>query len=241
MSFWDDITGKTASDAANAAAADTYAKQQAAIAKLLSAGDSAQSQYDALAGKYDPFVSTGLSANSALARLLADPSSVRSLPGYQFQMDEGQRALDNSAAARGSLNSGKSIKDTLRFSQGLADSTYGSQLARLLAGSQFGLGATTAQNATAGSGINALLDTRKLGYGGDMTSAGTVGQGMVAGANAESAGMTNLLGMGMKLAGTALGGGFGGFGGGGSSYSSPSIGYYGSGYSSPFEGPMNAR
>lgn len=46
-------------------------------------------------------------------------------PGYQFRQDRGMKALERSAAARGGLYSGKAIKDTLDFSQGLASQEYG--------------------------------------------------------------------------------------------------------------------
>ena len=50
-----------------------------------------------------------------------------------------------------------------------------------------------------------------------MQSAGTIGQGDIAAANAQMQGVTNLMNMGTYLAGMALGGGgaYGGFGGGG--------------------------
>lgn len=45
-------------------------------------------------------------------------------PGYQFQLAEGQKAINNSMAARGLGGSGAASKDLLRFSQGLANQTY---------------------------------------------------------------------------------------------------------------------
>lgn len=45
-------------------------------------------------------------------------------PGYQFRLDQGQQALERSAAARGGLMSGAALKDTARFSQGLASQDY---------------------------------------------------------------------------------------------------------------------
>lgn len=52
-------------------------------------------------------------------------------PGYQFQMDQGQQALNRSHAAAGNLNSGNADADTLKFSQGLANQSYGSYLSGL--------------------------------------------------------------------------------------------------------------
>lgn len=234
MGFWDDITGKSAADAAKKAAADTYAKQQAATAGIRQAGDQYATSFADLAKGFQPWQNTGLAANDAVARLLADPSSVRSLPAYDFMMGEGTKAIDRSAAAGGNLFSGKTGKALTAYGQGLADKTYGDQLSRLLGISEQGRGATAQGVATEGQGLTGQLGTRTSAYQGDMTSAGTIGQGDIAAANAEAAGMQNLLNFGGNLLGSALsfgsgGGGFGGlgslFGGGGSGISG--VGTYG--------------
>jgi hypothetical protein len=45
-------------------------------------------------------------------------------PGYQFRMDEGQKALEKSAAARGGLMSGGFMKGLAKYSQGVASQEY---------------------------------------------------------------------------------------------------------------------
>lgn len=45
-------------------------------------------------------------------------------PGYAFRMSEGMKALENSAAARGGLLSGSTLKGTQRFGQDLASQEY---------------------------------------------------------------------------------------------------------------------
>jgi hypothetical protein len=223
MGIFDDLTGKTAANASRAAAADTYSKQQKAYGDLLGYGDEYASNMSSL---YQPYANTGAEANSALARLLADPSSLRSLPGYQFAQEEGVQALDRSAAARGMLGSGRQSKDLLRFGTGLADQTYGNQFARLMSGAGLGMNATQGQ----AQGLQGQLGARQTAYGGMMNAAGTIGQGDIAAANARSAGIQNLFNTGANLAGKAMGGGFGGFGGGGfqtvgfDSYGNPNYG-----------------
>ena len=54
-------------------------------------------------------------------------------PGYQFRMDEGMRAVENSAAAKGMLGSGGTLKDLVRFGQGTAAADYGDQFNRTMA------------------------------------------------------------------------------------------------------------
>ncbi len=45
-------------------------------------------------------------------------------PGYQFRLDEGQKALERSAAARGGLMSGATMKALTRYSQGVASDEF---------------------------------------------------------------------------------------------------------------------
>lgn len=51
-------------------------------------------------------------------------SEAAQTPGYQFQLQEGLRALQNSAAAKGGLLSGNTAEALDKYSQGLADSNY---------------------------------------------------------------------------------------------------------------------
>lgn len=46
-------------------------------------------------------------------------------PGYQFRMDEGNRAIEGGAAARGGLLSGAAAKAMQKYSQGFASDEYG--------------------------------------------------------------------------------------------------------------------
>jgi len=48
----------------------------------------------------------------------------RQTPGYQFQLQQGEQAIQNSAAARGGLLSGNTAQSLEQFGQGLADTTY---------------------------------------------------------------------------------------------------------------------
>ena len=85
-----------------------------------------------------PFVQAGTTAVEALGggleRFMNDPA-------FQFRLAEGQKAIERSAAARGGLVSGRTLKDVTRFSQGLASEEFGQAFNRALATSQLGLGA----------------------------------------------------------------------------------------------------
>ena len=69
---------------------------------------------------------------------------LQATPGYQFQMDQGLKALDRSASARGLLRSGRQQKALMEYGQGLASTTFGDYLNRLAAIS--GTGQTSAQS-----------------------------------------------------------------------------------------------
>lgn len=49
---------------------------------------------------------------------------VRATPGYQFTMDEGQKAVERGAAAKGVLGTGGAAKALTRYAQGVADTNY---------------------------------------------------------------------------------------------------------------------
>lgn len=81
-------------------------------------------------------------------------------PGYQFNLSQGLKAVQNSAAARGLGVSGAAQKGAARFATGLADTTFGNQLQRHI--DQFTTGfnaAATNQNNL----FNRLIETSRLG------------------------------------------------------------------------------
>jgi hypothetical protein len=86
----------------------------------------------------------------------------RADPGYQFRLNEGLKAVQGSAAARGALQSGGTLKALTRFAQGTADQTYNDAYNRFnndrtmvfnRLSSLAGLG-QTANNALASAGQN---------------------------------------------------------------------------------------
>lgn len=107
------------------------------------------SQKRSLAG-LSPFLKTGTGANAELARLLGvggdpgssgygsltksfSPADLVNDPGYQFNLAQGNKALDNRLAATGNLDSGAAIKAGQQFGQGLADTTYNNAFNRDMA------------------------------------------------------------------------------------------------------------
>ena len=58
-------------------------------------------------------------------------------PGYQFRQDEGAKAIERKGAARGMLQSGRTLQSLSNFSQGLASQEYGQAYGRSLG--EFGI------------------------------------------------------------------------------------------------------
>ena len=98
-----------------------------------------------------PFASTGTAANQRLSSLLGlsgDASgqlqSLRDDPGYQFRLQEGEKALNRSLGAQGKLFSGQALKAGQEYGQGLADQTYNDAVQRLSSASAAGQNAASA-------------------------------------------------------------------------------------------------
>lgn len=64
-----------------------------------------------------------LSNNSLLGRF--SPEDLANEPGYQFELSEGNKAIDRAAGARGGRYSGATLKDLQRFGQNVAQQNYG--------------------------------------------------------------------------------------------------------------------
>ena len=81
-------------------------------------------QYTPPPFSYDPFQAPAPFAPPSGQDVLAQD------PGYQFRLDQGTGALQNSAAARGVLNTGGTLQDLINYGQGAASQEYGNAYAR---------------------------------------------------------------------------------------------------------------
>ncbi len=66
-----------------------------------------------------------------LQKLIADPSSVTKLPGYQFQLGQGEQAVHRQMASSGFAGSGNEATALTQYGQGFAQNAYQSQVAVL--------------------------------------------------------------------------------------------------------------
>lgn len=183
MTFWvagavvgSSLIGASASRSAagaQAAAADRAAEGQERMFERQvelsepwrKAGETALNKLVPLATEYTPFGMTQFQAD----------------PGYGFRMSEGMKALERSAAARGGLLSGATLKGIQRFGQDLGSQEYQNAFNRYQAERQArlaplqslaGVGQTTAQ---------------QIGEAG-MRTAQNVGETLTSGAAARASG-----------------------------------------------------
>lgn len=99
--------------------------------------------------------------------------SFQQSPGYQFAFNEGARAIDQGASARGMLNSGARLRELTRYGQGIANQEHGNYMNRLAA--------------LAGIGQSATGQTAALG----QNAAAAAGNATMAGGQAQAAGGIN--------------------------------------------------
>ncbi|MHB1098440.1 MAG: hypothetical protein ACYCZR_02680 [Burkholderiales bacterium] len=126
-----------------------------------------------------------LNRNFTMADFTADP-------GYQFRMDQGNQAINNSGAARGMQLSGATLKALQKYGQGVASDEYSNAYNRFNndQNTQFnrlsGIAGTgqTATNQIANMGTNYANAVGSA----NMNSANQIGQNMMAAGNARASG-----------------------------------------------------
>jgi hypothetical protein len=123
-------------------------------------------------------------------------NTLSKLPGYQFQLEQGTKAVNSNAAAKGSYLSGGTLKALTEYGQGLGETSYrnylndvsgyrNTELNRLM--SMAGLGQTSSTNsATGGSSYSSGISNSILSGGNARAS------GYINSANALTGGMNSL-------------------------------------------------
>lgn len=120
------------------AGATIYGANKAADAQTAAANQASalqQQQYQTTRSDLAPYRQLGQTGSDQLTSRLSeltspivmDQATLEKTPGYQFNLTQGQRAVTNSAAARGLGSSGAALKGAATFATGLADSTYQNQ------------------------------------------------------------------------------------------------------------------
>jgi hypothetical protein len=139
-----------------------------------------------------PYATQGLGATTRAADLLnlngqpaadAALANYRTSPGYQWQMDQGLRAVDAGAAAKGMLRSGATLKAEQTFGAGLADSDFGAYYNRLFDLGKLGESAAAGQGAGAIQTAQGIAQTDASAAGAQSSIYGNMAKGLSAGVN----------------------------------------------------------
>lgn len=173
-------TQARATDAATAAQERMFAKQVELQEPFRKVGVNALPELVA-ASRYEPFT---------MAKYQADP-------GYGFRLREGMKALERSAAARGGLLSGATLRGVQEYGQDLASQEYTNAFNRYQAEraarlnplqSLTGMGQTTTQNIASQAGQLGQNIGSNLMAGGAARASGYMGM-----ANAAAGGLSQYL------------------------------------------------
>lgn len=91
-------------------------------------------------GYWQPYYDFGQNALREYQDWRSDPTAITRDPSYEWRRSEGQRGVENSAAARGGVLSGNALRGISQFNQDYASTEYGNEFKRRMA--ELGLGAT---------------------------------------------------------------------------------------------------
>jgi hypothetical protein len=174
----------TAIGSSSAARAQTNAANQA--------NDRLNAQYAQTRSDLMPYQQAGQGGLNELQSRMGELTSpfnmtqqnLEATPGYQFNLSQGQKSVNNALGARGLLNSGAVMKGASSFATGLANSTYMDQFNmdqqnkqnaynKLLGVSQLGENAA-AQTGAFGSQIAGQVANNTIGIG-NAQAAGAMG------------------------------------------------------------------
>lgn len=76
-------------------------------------------------------VDMGNEYETRLRQLLDNPDSIQNTGAYKFRFDQGQQAVERSAAARGMTGSGNVLAELAKYGQGMASQAYDTEADRL--------------------------------------------------------------------------------------------------------------
>lgn len=154
------------------------------------------------------YLPTGATANQAQADLLGiggDPTRAANAfqnyansTGLQFQLQQGQNAITSSAAARGLLNSGATLKALTKYGQNLGSTTFNNYLSQL--------GGLSTQGLQAGQLIGGA------GSQAGATGANAIAQGYGKAADTQGSSITKAFGQFAGAASAAFAPSSGGYG-----------------------------
>jgi len=168
------------------------------------AADIQKEMYDTTRKDLLPYNEAGQAATTQLSNrltnltspIIMDQSTLEQTPGYQFNLTQGLKSVQNSAAARGLGTSGAALKGAAAYATGLADSTYQNQFNNAVTNQTNAYNrlmgvSTLGESAAAQTGAYGTQTGANIGNGAIQTAA-NVGNNTIQGANATAAGYTGV-------------------------------------------------
>jgi hypothetical protein len=182
------------------------ASNKAANTQAQASADATQAQQNALNQQIElnkPFYNTGVNAMNRLASqadYTPEKFNYQADPGYGFRFNEGMKALNATAAARGGLISGNALRGATEFGQAAGSQEYQNAYNRYLANNAQNLQAYNTNTANQQYLTNlgqssANNQANQIGNFGNAAAGNIIGagnanaSGMVGGANAISSGV----------------------------------------------------
>ena len=130
---------------------------------------------------YQPYTQQGTQGLGAYTNILGlnGPDAAKSAmnaftasPGYQYQLDQGLRAVDAGAASRGLLHSGATIKAEQTLGNNLANQDFGNYVTRLNSLAGLGLQGAQGESSATKTYLNLLTGQSEGQQGTDTSAAG---------------------------------------------------------------------
>lgn len=182
----------------------TYAASQTQKGAANRATDLQGQMFQQTQANLQPYMASGMQANGRLGDLLGTSGNTSadgygSLtsnftqqdylanqdPGYQFQLDQGNKALQNSQAAQNGILSGGSLKDLISYNQGMAATGYQNAFNRFQTQNQ---NTYNRLSGMASMGENAAAGVGNMG----VQTGANMANSIMGGANAQAAGYVGM-------------------------------------------------
>ena len=217
MSFFSDLFGGGYDDAAAAKISGLNAGYGQASGLYDQGRNAAQTNYSAALQPFQTLFTQSQNGSNAYADATGAngpagnaraTTNFQANPGYQFQLDQGLKAIDRGAASKGLVNSGNLLTSEQNYGTGLANQSYQQYVQNLSPYLQQGTAAATGI-AGVDTGLGGLLNT-SYGNQGNLAYNTQAGVGNAQAAadisnqNASNAFLGGVLNLGTKLLGYAL-------------------------------------
>lgn len=181
-----------------------FAQTQNNLSPFIKAGGAAVNELGGLTGGWLSGTGDPLSPGQLTSQFQPTINQLEQTPGYQFTLDQGLKATQNSYAAQGLGSSGAAAKGATNYAEGLASTTYQQQFQNFQASNLQTynmLSNLAGLGENAGANLGNTAATVGANVGADVVGAGNASAaGTIGAANALTAGISGATGAGSNAA-----------------------------------------